>query len=181
MMKLTERTYGAKHVHAWLMSVLIVSVFPLSLIPLFPLEAWALPIKTTAAKMVAHPVSALERANRAKAIERSSDISANPSDTEITALRIFPEPLIPMTSKPVPSENPQLAKALKQYKATGSPDDISPLTNFIAKYPQSRSRASLELNLGLVRFKAGYLRDASSFWKSAYKRAGSEKRAPQLS
>src|SRR5271163_1668285 len=121
-MTFTKRIYGAKHPLAWLMTVLIVSVFPVSLVPLFPLEAWALPVKTTAPRMVAHPVSALERAKKAKAIERSFDIPANPSDAEITALRIFPEPLIPMTSKPVPSENPQLAKALKQYKATGSPD-----------------------------------------------------------
>lgn len=106
---------------------------------------------------------------------RELKFSAKATDSEISAARIFPEPLCPMSTKPVPGENQTLMKALSSFKSKGDCEDISDLNRFLAKYPRSRWRASLELNLGQCRFESGYLSDALRYWKSAWTIAKPEK------
>ncbi|MBX9878275.1 MAG: hypothetical protein K2Y22_07430 [Candidatus Obscuribacterales bacterium] len=101
--------------------------------------------------------------------------SAKATDSEISAARIFPEPLCPMSTKPVPGENQALTKALSSFKSKGDCENVSDLNSFLAKYPRSRWRASLELNLGQCRFESGYPSDALRYWKSAWTIAKPEK------
>jgi len=101
--------------------------------------------------------------------------SKNPTDQEITAARIFPEPLIPMNGKKLPGENQALAKALLSFKSKSNSEETSDLARFIAQYPRSRWRASLELNLAEYRFETGYLTDALRYWKSAWELSKKEK------
>ena len=61
--------------------------------------------------------------------------SENPSDAEITAARVFSEPLIPLADPHMPADNKALANALLDFKARGNAEDISALTGFIASYP----------------------------------------------
>lgn len=102
-------------------------------------------------------------------------IPQNPTDKDILALRIFSEPLIPMAGKQLPGENQALSKALSGFKTKASCEDVSDFTRFFTKYPRSRWRASLELNLGECRFEAGYLTDALRYWQSAWDKSKSEK------
>lgn len=97
--------------------------------------------------------------------------SAAPSDLELTAARVFTEPLIPMTSAAVPGENSALASALQAYKDNGNE---APLVEFISAQPQSRWCASLEYILGLIAFDRGYFSKALNYWSDAWQRAKSE-------
>lgn len=103
--------------------------------------------------------------------------SSQPNDLEITTARVFLEPLVPMTSPPVAGENAALANALISYgnKSFEEREDVSELTNFISKYPKSRWRAAVELNVGSAKFQSGYLTEALSRWQSAWDLAKSEK------
>ena len=103
--------------------------------------------------------------------------SKDPTDLEVMTLRVFPEPLTPMllTGKEVKGENAELVKALDAFKLKNNYEDISDLTNFLKKYPKSRWRPSLELNMGLRRQEAGYISDSLTFWKSAWETAKNEK------
>ena len=83
-----------------------------------------------------------------------------PGDVEIRMSNLFPEPLIPVGDKVSKRENAALGKALKAYKSRTQLDDISSITGFLAEYPQSRWRAALQTNLGIVRRKAGYFTEA---------------------
>ncbi|MBW8782578.1 MAG: hypothetical protein JF599_11920 [Verrucomicrobia bacterium] len=94
--------------------------------------------------------------------------STNPMDLELQAARIFTEPLVPGTSTPVQGENAALAAALVAFKGAQNPEDISSLVQFIQAFPQSRWIASLDLNIGLLRYQTGYFSQALSYWASAW-------------
>jgi RHS repeat-associated protein len=101
-------------------------------------------------------------------------LSANPSDADLCNARAFLRPLVPMSVPRVPGENQALAKALASFKSNSDPEHVSDLTGFLASFPKSRWRSSLELNLGLRRFETGYLTDALTYWKSAWELAKDE-------
>ncbi len=92
----------------------------------------------------------------------------SPTDLEITTARVFSEPLIPMTSALVAGENNALASAIVAFKGKQKGDDISDFIKFLAAFPKSRWRASVELNIGKNRFENGYLTQALSLWKSSW-------------
>lgn len=94
--------------------------------------------------------------------------STAPTDLELMTARVFPEPLIPMTTQPVPGENKALALALLAYKEKKPVGDISYLTKFLSAFPKSRWRAALELNLASIKFDTGYFTDALNYWQSAW-------------
>ncbi|MBS1954389.1 MAG: hypothetical protein JST89_09385 [Cyanobacteria bacterium SZAS-4] len=102
------------------------------------------------------------------------DFSTDTSDIEIATARVFPEPLTPLSTASVSGENVALAKVLVAFKERKDHEDVSDLTKFIEAFPNSRWRASLELNLGLNRFEYGYLSDALTFWQSAWESAKAE-------
>jgi RHS repeat-associated protein len=110
-----------------------------------------------------------------------SSLSKDPTDEEISRARVFLEPLVPMSSAPVTGENQALAAALLSFAPKKNTDDVSDLTQFIAAFPHSRWRPSLELNLGKLRFNSGYLSDALALWQSAWEGAKTEKGKAQKS
>ncbi len=77
-----------------------------------------------------------------------------------------------MTSSAVAGENEALANVLRSYKS--NPEDLSGITKFLSSYPNSRWCASLDLNLGLKKFRKGYLSDALNLWKSSWELSKSE-------
>lgn len=109
------------------------------------------------------------------------EFTAKPTDLNISTARIFSEPLIPMSGRALPGENEALARALLSFKSKGGAEDISDITSFLAAYPKSRWRPSLELNIGQSRFEAGYLTDALIYWQSAWDKAKNEKGLTQAS
>ena len=108
----------------------------------------------------ARPPSVRRGPKKVKLIESKFLLSSDPSDFELSNARVFREPLVPMHSSKVVGENGAIAKALLAYKSKTDPDDVSDLTGFLAAFPKSRWRPSLEYNLGLRRFETGYLTDA---------------------
>jgi YD repeat-containing protein len=103
----------------------------------------------------------------------------HPSDLDLSTARIFEEPLIPMSGPAVAGENDALAGAVKTFKKAKNAEDVSALTFFIEKYPQSRWTPSVQLNLGLLRFQSGYISQALQLWTSAWNASKDEKDLPQ--
>ncbi len=101
--------------------------------------------------------------------------SKAPTDLEITMLRVFPEPLTAMSGTEIKGENLALVAALNAFKAKGNYEDVSDLTAFINKYPKSRWRPSLELNIALRRYEAGYFSDTLKYLKSTWESSKNEK------
>ena len=101
--------------------------------------------------------------------------SIAPTDLELSTARVFLEPLAATSGASVVGENAALAQALLKFKARKNIEDLSALIGFIQKYPNSRWRASLELNLGQRCFETGYFSDALAHWKNAWIEAKNEK------
>src|ERR1700728_1085430 len=110
-----------------------------------------------------------------KLVKPKLSFSNKPSDLEISTARVFGEPLAPVSTAVVPGENAALAKALVAFKAKQDSENISDLTAFLSAFPKSRWQPALELELGLLRFRTGYLDDALTFLQSAWEGAKSEK------
>lgn len=102
------------------------------------------------------------------------NFSETPSDLDISTARVFVEPLIATQGESNAGENQALAKALRTFVSGKKADAISPLEKFIQKYPESRWRASLELNLGILRYQTGYFSQAIAYFQSAWDRAKGE-------
>jgi RHS repeat-associated protein len=81
-------------------------------------------------------------------------LSSDPSDSELMIARCFTDPLVPSAGEPRPGENADLAKALLAVHDT--PQDLTPLTAFLSRHPDSRWKASLLANLGPIYFQQGY-------------------------
>lgn len=77
------------------------------------------------------------------------------------------EPLV-ATAPTTPAENLALAQALTAYKDRASPEDLSSLTGFVAKYPQSGWTPALETNLGISYLHDGYFSKAITAWNAAW-------------
>ncbi len=100
--------------------------------------------------------------------------SKAPSDLELSQARVFADQLIPMTGKELPGENAALAKALLAFKAKDSVRDVSDLKEFLSQFPQSRWAPSLQLALGTLRFKTGFLTESMALFQAAWKGAKAE-------
>jgi RHS repeat-associated protein len=74
--------------------------------------------------------------------------SADPTDGELITARCFEEPLVPLPGNPLLNENADLAQALIAFHQ--APQDVAPLTAFLTQHPDSRWKASLLANLGLL-------------------------------
>lgn len=93
-------------------------------------------------------------------------LGARPSDDELRAVTIFPEPLRPVPGASSDAETEALALALREE----SHDDreITAIEHFLEMYPQSRWAPAIHLNLGSISYYAGYLQDALTHWKAAW-------------
>lgn len=94
--------------------------------------------------------------------------SARATDAELFRARIFEEPLLPLDGEAVAAENQALVNALRGYLALGGRDAVEPLQRFLSAHPQSRWRASLLMNMGLVYRRTGHLLRALSAWEEAW-------------
>jgi RHS repeat-associated protein len=95
--------------------------------------------------------------------------SASPTDAEFFASFILPEPLVPMGRPSTVEENQALAKAMLQFhSANQATDDVSALTSFLRRYPDSPWRVGLLVNLGLIYRQTGYITRALEAWEEAW-------------
>ncbi|HEY9714766.1 MAG TPA: hypothetical protein V6C72_14960, partial [Chroococcales cyanobacterium] len=63
--------------------------------------------------------------HRLKPVSYHLTFSKNPTDLEIASARVFSEPLVAMTTAPVPGENAALSAALLAYKTKAASEDTS--------------------------------------------------------
>ena len=154
---------------------------PLMMVITSPLPAMAqaerisqvLPVKPpiSVPNVVAKPVKVKMGTHQLKKFNAEVSFSAQPTDVELSTARVLSEPLTPMTGQSSAVENKALAAALLAFHNKKDLDDVSDLTKFLAAYPNSRWRASLELNLGHRRFQTGFLTEAMNYWNAAWNRA----------
>jgi RHS repeat-associated protein len=105
--------------------------------------------------------------------------SEDPTDLELTAARVFTEPLIPISGQKTKGENIALANALSRFKKVTKGDDVSSLTDFISQFPHSRWTPSVQLNLGMQQFASGCLSEALVNWKAAWDGSKTETGKPK--
>jgi RHS repeat-associated protein len=94
--------------------------------------------------------------------------AAQPATQEISRLRIFEEPLVPIGGEPSPLENAALSVALREYSKRKSPDDFSSLTGFVEKHPQSAWNAALLTSLGTEYYNTAHYSQAIEAWAKAW-------------
>jgi RHS repeat-associated protein len=97
-------------------------------------------------------------------------ISAMPTDSDITYSHAFREPLVPVGGKTSSSENQSLGAAIKTYLQRKDDENVSALTDFLDQYSNSAWRASLDLNLAEVFFRTGNFSKALDAWQDAWDR-----------
>ena len=86
--------------------------------------------------------------------------STEPTDKEIFLARIFNQPIISIGKTANPTENKDLALALRAFQNRQDPDDASAIENFLQAYPNSPRYISLLANL------ANHYRQTSQFSKA---------------
>jgi len=96
-----------------------------------------------------------------------------PTDREIILARLFEMNLVPENDRVVEEENVDLARALMAFGA--APRNVSPLTDFLDRHPDSRWKASLLANLGLIYFQEGYWSKTMPAWQEAWSRSKKSK------
>lgn len=92
-----------------------------------------------------------------------------PTDEDLSAARVFLEPLIPMPSEQAdPASNAALGQALTVYANRTVPDDLAALVAFVQAYPQSRWRPAVELGMGMAYRNTGHFTKALDRLESAW-------------
>ena len=95
--------------------------------------------------------------------------SESPTDEEIFNARVFSEPIMNVgTNQSGSIENGELAQALIAFRNRATPEDVSALEAFLAKYPASPKRASVLLGAASVYRKTGQLTKAFAAWQEAW-------------
>jgi hypothetical protein len=97
------------------------------------------------------------------------------SSEEIFGLSILPEPLVPVGKVPSFEDNQALLDALKRYDQRKTVEDVSALTAYLERYPNSPWRVALLANLGIHYYRAGYFSEALNAWEAAWKEGRDEK------
>jgi len=94
-----------------------------------------------------------------------------PTDQEILASGILPQPLLP-TGQTTADENRELVRALTEYqrwvRPDARPEDLSPITGFIRDYPGSRWEPALDVSLGIIYRRAGLMSKAMESWQRGW-------------
>lgn len=123
------------------------------------------------ARKIAEPVVAVNAKtgpHTLRAINSKLSLPADPSDLELSTARIFEEPLVATSGNVVAGENAALASALAAFKAGADSEDFQAFLDFVKQFPNSRWRASIEYNVGLRRFRSGFLSQSIALWTSAW-------------
>jgi RHS repeat-associated protein len=90
-----------------------------------------------------------------------------PTDAEILASRVLPEPLVPI-GESTPDENVALASALRTFAAAREPDTMGAIGRFMETHPTSVWQPSLLLNAGLVWLRQGFFTRAAQDFRTAW-------------
>jgi len=93
-------------------------------------------------------------------------LSSVPTDQEIATLRVFEEPLAPLTASSSDEDNEVLASAIKAFAQNYN--DPKPLTDFLDAHPHSRWEAALLTDLGIIYKQHGVWTKALSTWEAAW-------------
>jgi RHS repeat-associated protein len=104
------------------------------------------------------------------------EFSKNPSDEDLIVARCFEVRLAPQPGAAIPGENVALAGALLQFRKQRN--DATPLEAFLVSYPNSRWRASLLLNLGLIYRHQSRFSKVIPLWAEAWRLTKEEKSDP---
>ncbi len=95
-------------------------------------------------------------------------LSPEPTDAEISRVRAFGEPLVPIGAATA-QENRDLAEALVTFVRQRNPEGVSPLLGFLEEHPRSAWRASLLTNLGFLYRRTGHISKALATWEAAWR------------
>jgi RHS repeat-associated protein len=123
----------------------------------------------TVARTVAQEIAVNRTIPKTTAATQFPHFSSEPTDNEISAARVFEEPLIPTKGQPDKAENLALSLALNAYLHRESNDNVSAITQFLTAYPTSRWRASILLDMGIVYRWTGYFSKALESWEGAWR------------
>jgi YD repeat-containing protein len=93
--------------------------------------------------------------------------SSVPTDMEILAARIFPEPLV-RVGAPSPEDNVALVAALNRYIDGGNPSDLSAIQQFMDARPTSGWQPSLLVDSSLVLLQNGFVTRALHGFDTAW-------------
>jgi RHS repeat-associated protein len=96
--------------------------------------------------------------------------SATPTVDELREARVFHEGLVVVGRTPSVDENRALARVIREYVAQKNVEAVQPFRAFVARFPQSSWRASIDVNLGDVYRDAGYLSRALDVWEETWQR-----------
>ena len=108
-----------------------------------------------------------------------SNLSDDPSDTELGQIRYFDTPFIPTSATPIEGENAALATALKQTVSDQADEAMQHLEDFVGAYPASRWVLSVELNRGLALYPKGYFSRSVEAFGKAWEAGKNEKSDPK--
>ncbi len=100
-------------------------------------------------------------------------LSKTSLEQEISSLRLFEEPLIPIGGSPTEEETKALVDALSSYKASAA--DFGPLENFLSLYPSSPWKGAILTNIGFAYYQEGSFSKAISSWEGAWAHLKGEK------
>ncbi|MCA9815504.1 MAG: hypothetical protein KC652_10355 [Cyanobacteria bacterium HKST-UBA01] len=120
------------------------------------------------------PVTVRKGSRQVKHFVPELSFPENPSDQDIASARVFEEPLVPIGSTSNDSSNKELARALVNFKDSGSLN-IEGISEFLSNHPDSPWRASLELNVGLKKLESGEITDAMNLFQSSWDSSKEEK------
>jgi YD repeat-containing protein len=104
--------------------------------------------------------------------------SEPPTDADFFRARVFDEPLVPLPGPRVAAEDSALANAILGRARAGASEDIAAFEEFLTKYPNSRWKAALLVDLGIVYRRTGYFSRALDAWDAAWA-AGKGESSPQ--
>lgn len=99
---------------------------------------------------------------------RTFAFSARPTVDEIFAARAFREPLVPVGGTPTDAETAALALALLAFTRGTTAGSVDVFDTFLAAYPATPWRASLQLNIGARYRTAGAWSSALAAWEEAW-------------
>ena len=101
-------------------------------------------------------------------VEVKYEFTAAPSDGELSSARVFTEPLVAVGSEEIAGENAALAEAIKEFVGRTNEEDVRAFDDFLAAYPTSRWRASVQTNVAVLRKQAGYFTEALARLEEAW-------------
>jgi RHS repeat-associated protein len=102
------------------------------------------------------------------AVATNLSFSPSPTTAEISAARVFEEPLIPMWGDPSPAENQAIATALVLFSQRERADDFSALEGFLANQVSYNWYAAVSYALGWEYYHTGYYSKAINAWEEAW-------------